>query len=79
MVLFILLAGGGGGATLRPSFSTRLALVAFTVAIVWFDRRRAREELLTANLGGSPVWIWALSAGVAITLDLATQAIASTW
>ncbi len=49
-----------------------MALAAF---LVWWDRRRAHELLLPANLGAWPGWFWTASLLTALVLDVGVQAL----
>ena len=74
LLFFVLLwLAGGTSAALHPSLVTRIFIVSATVLLVWWDRRRAHELLLPANLGAWSGWFWAAALLVAATLDLATQ------
>ena len=60
---------------LAPTLTTRVFLVALTAFLVWWDRRRAHELLLPANLGAWSGWFWAASLFTASLLDLTLQAL----
>lgn len=74
LLIFVLLWMAGGIVTaLHPTLTTRAFLVAITAFLVWWDRRRAHELLLPANLGAWPGWYWVASLFTASTLDLILQ------
>lgn len=73
LIFFVLWLTGGIVVALHPNFATRAFLVAVTALLVWWDRRRAHELLLPANLGASPGWFWAASLLAASLLDLVLQ------
>lgn len=73
LFFFILWLAGGISVALHPTLMTRLLLVAVTALLVWWDRRRAHELLLPANLGVWPGWFWAASLFTASMLDLILQ------
>ncbi len=73
VIASILALSGGTSAALQLSWSARALLVVLTAILVWWDRRRAHELLLHANLGAAEGWFWAGSAATAAVLDVATQ------
>lgn len=60
---------------LHPLWATRVLLAALAAFLVWWDRRRAHELLLPANLGAWPGWFWAASLLTALVLDVVVQAL----
>lgn len=58
---------------LQPNVVTRAVLVAVAAFLVWWDRKRAGELLLHANLGARPVWFWAAAILTASVLDIVVQ------
>lgn len=75
LVGLVLGAVGDLPGALHPPWTTHASLVALTAVLVWWDRRRAHELLLHANLGARPGWFWAASILTATVLDAATQAL----
>jgi sterol desaturase/sphingolipid hydroxylase (fatty acid hydroxylase superfamily) len=65
----------GISAALQPPLSARITFIATTAILVWWERRRAHEVLLPANLGASPGWFWTASLVTVSVLDMAIQAI----
>jgi uncharacterized iron-regulated membrane protein len=63
----------GRVAALHPTWLTRAILVALTAFLVWWDRRRAHEVLLHANLGTRPAWFSGAALLTASVLDVAVQ------
>jgi hypothetical protein len=59
----------GVALVLHPLRVTRMVLVALAAFFVWWDRMRAHELLLPANLGARPGWFWAASLLTALVLD----------
>lgn len=68
ILFLILFPSSGPAAALQPTLGVPAALV-------WLNRRRAREQLLHANLGAEEAWIWAASLVVALALDAALLAV----
>jgi hypothetical protein len=60
---------------LHPLWATRVLLVVLAAFLVWFDRSRAHELLLPANLGAWPGWFWTASLLTALVLDVVVQAV----
>jgi hypothetical protein len=75
MVFGLLPLPEGISAALQPPLSARITLIAVTAILVWWDRRRAHEVHLHANLGASPAWFWTASLLTVSVLDMAIQAI----
>jgi hypothetical protein len=76
MALFGLLPHDEGIAlALHPLWVSRAILVALAAFLVWWDRRRAHELLLPANLGAWPGWFWTASLLAALVLDAGVQAL----
>ncbi len=73
--LGLLAPAEGIAEVLYPAWPTRILLVAFTAFLVWWDRRRAHELLLPANLGAWPGWFWIASLLAALVVDIAVQAL----
>lgn len=63
----------GIAAVLHPLWAMRIVLVALAAVGVWFDRSRAHELLLPANLGAWPGWFWSASLLTALVLDVVVQ------
>ncbi|WP_420128035.1 hypothetical protein [Longimicrobium sp.] len=59
---------------LHPLWTMRVVLVVLAAIAVWWDRRRAHELLLHANLGTWPGWFWTASLLTALVLDVVLQA-----
>lgn len=59
----------------HPGWPTRAVLVVFTALSVQWDRRRAHELILPANLGTRPVWFWGASLLTACATDVVVQAL----
>lgn len=67
-ILFLILFPSSGlAAALQPTLG-------IPAVLVWLDRRRAREQVLHANLGAEEAWIWAAALAVALALDAALLA-----
>lgn len=60
---------------LHPSLLTRAAIASLAAVLVWWDRRRSHELLLSANLGTRPIWFWTASLITALVLELVTYAL----
>lgn len=60
---------------LHPGWAMRAVLVALAAFLVWWDRWRAHELLLPANLGAWPGWFWTASLLTAMVLDAGVQAL----
>jgi hypothetical protein len=60
---------------LHPLWTMTTVLVALAAVAVWWDRRRAHELLLHANLGAWPGWFWTASLLTALVLDVTVQAV----
>lgn len=75
LFFFILLIGVGVAGALHPTAVTHVILAVTTSFFVWWDRRRARELLLHANLGAAEPWFWIASLLTASLMDLTTQAL----
>jgi hypothetical protein len=58
---------------LHPNWITRIFLIAVAAFLVWWDRKRAHEVLLPANLGAAPEWFWTASLLAALVLDVTLQ------
>jgi hypothetical protein len=58
---------------LHPILATRALLIAVTALLVWWDRRRAHELLLQANVGASPGWFWTTLLFTASMVDVTCQ------
>lgn len=58
---------------LHPILATRVVLVALAATLVWWDRWRAHELLLPANLGAWSGWFWIASLLAALSADLVLQ------
>lgn len=65
----------GVALALHPLRATRAVLVALAAFLVWWDRMRAHELLLPANLGAWPGWFWTASLLTALVLDVVIQAL----
>ena len=61
--LLLVVAADAGSALRQPVLGS-------PALFVWLDRRFYHETLLPANLGGAEVWLWLVSAAVAIGLDV---------
>lgn len=73
-VMFGLLPPAEGIArALHPGWGVRTALVALAAVAVWWDRGRAHELLLPANLGAWPGWFWTASLLTGLVLDVVVQ------
>lgn len=75
MFLGLLSFAEGTAAALHPGGAARAVLVALTAVLVWWDRKRSHELLLSANLGVWPGWFWAASMLIALVLDVAVQTV----
>ena len=67
--------GAGMDEALHPAWAARALLVAGAALLVWWDRQRAHELLLPANLGVWPGWFWTASLLTALVLDVAVQSV----
>jgi hypothetical protein len=67
--------GEGIALALHPLRAARALLVALAAVLVWWDRMRAHELLLPANLGSWPGWFWTGSLLTGLVLDVAIQAL----
>lgn len=65
----------GAALVVHPSGATRAALVTITAILVWWDRRRSHELLLSANLGAWEGWFWTASLLGALAMDMAVQSL----
>jgi hypothetical protein len=74
-VAYGLIPPEGIAEVLHPVWPTRILLVALTAFFVWWDRRRAHELLLPANLGAWAGWFWTGSLLAALVVDVAVQAV----
>jgi hypothetical protein len=75
LLLLLFLATRDPAVALHPTPATRVVLVGVTSLLVWWDRKRAHELLLQANLGANPGWFWAASLLTATGADVTFQAL----
>ena len=74
-LLFVLALEGDVEGALHPTVGMRGIMIAVAVFLVWWDRRRAGERLLHANLGARPGWFLTAALLTAWVLDLIVAAL----